>query len=554
MHRFSALDPLLLNPSNVASVFQATLDAHGTYTTEHFVLRLSPRAHELVDAITRGQTDGYEKSELIQAYSTYLHETLHWWQHVGSTSGLILSLAYPAQIYGSVSFLQAFAKGAGSHKPIKDWAYKAMLNGKTHMDPILASANIAVNNALDITFYKELALFPPTVLKLEQTPYFESVGHSYLKTYGEVVFAIRGSCDLEQNQFPDPAEWDPQFLKLQQEKCEGFYHGSRPPFADIGLHAIFEGQARFSQIQFLASSGAPEHLQHYRDQGYFASPYVDAFETFLRLTNSEWPTRYDSPIVGLFLLICDVAINPTSGFPMEVTSFEDFICDVDPGARFTRLCLAAAETPELLYQIKCFSSSEYDYVSCKLTERCGYDDPKSALDKVVKLFGDKGPVDTLMEEHRTYNYTAINMPIRVMVSHYLAFSRDKRRRPEFFCWPGMWLGLANSTSEVRSLFGSHLSIFQDNANTEQIFPRAMPGREESSVKNFVNTFFGSMLVFDLTLQWILEPGAFKYDFKWLTGKKDNTELIKIAKKQFKAVYGFSPDDCTQSAEKSFTVS
>ncbi|MBE9640628.1 hypothetical protein [Salipiger mangrovisoli] len=83
MLKFSDLNPELLNPGSDETVFEATIDTHGTYTTEHFVLRLSPRAHELVDAITRQETDDYETAELYQAYSTYLHETIHWWQHVG---------------------------------------------------------------------------------------------------------------------------------------------------------------------------------------------------------------------------------------------------------------------------------------------------------------------------------------------------------------------------------------------------------------------------------------------------------------------------------------
>ncbi|TIO99458.1 MAG: hypothetical protein E5X90_23505, partial [Mesorhizobium sp.] len=75
---------------------------------------------------------------------------------------------------------------------------------------------------------------------------------------------------------------------------------------------------------------AAELLQTYREQGYFAPVYVDSFELFLVLTGTEWPERYDSPIVGLFLLICDLAINPTRGFPLDIEFFEDFIRDVDP--------------------------------------------------------------------------------------------------------------------------------------------------------------------------------------------------------------------------------
>ncbi len=153
-------------------MFEAVLDAHGSYTTEHFVLRLSPKAHKLVDALTRKETDGYDPSDLIQAYSTYLHETIHWWQHVGSSAGLILSLAYPAQIHGSMQFLKKFAHSVGAVKPVKAWADRELIAGKTHLDPGFAAANIAVNNALDITFYKQLALSPPRVRDLEQSPFF----------------------------------------------------------------------------------------------------------------------------------------------------------------------------------------------------------------------------------------------------------------------------------------------------------------------------------------------------------------------------------------------
>src|ERR1700735_5647445 len=83
--------------------FEACLNDHGMYETMRFVLRLSPRNHELMETIEAG---GFESgpipSETIQAYSTYIHETIHWWQHVGSTSGLLFSLSYLAQSHSSM--------------------------------------------------------------------------------------------------------------------------------------------------------------------------------------------------------------------------------------------------------------------------------------------------------------------------------------------------------------------------------------------------------------------------------------------------------------------
>lgn len=404
MLRFSGLDPALLNPGSDQTVFEATINALGTYTTEHFVLRLSPRTHELVDAITRQETDGYDTAELYQAYSTYLHETIHWWQHVGSTAGLILSLAYPAQVHGSMGFLADFAREVGAVKPVKAWADRALIDGTPTLDLGLVAGNVAVNNALDINYYKQLALIPKSVLEHERSPFFLGVGHSYLKAYGDTVSAINGSCDFADGQFPNPESWDAETRRLHAERSEGFPYGPRPPYAEIGLRQIFESQARICQIQFLASAGGPELLQTYRDDGYFAPLYRDAFELFLKLTATRWPERYDDPLVGLFLLICDLAINPTRGFPLDIEHFDDLISDLDAGARFTLLCLAAAEAPELANGVQTYSALEYDYIAGRLTDRCGYDHPRTALEAVVRLLGDGGPVDALMEEHRTFGY------------------------------------------------------------------------------------------------------------------------------------------------------
>ena len=57
------------------------------------------------------------------------------------------------------------------------------------------------------------------------------------------------------------------------------------------------------------------------------------------------------------------------------------------------------------------------------------------------------------------------------------------------------------------------------------------------------TLAQNMLTFDLALQRALMPGPFRYDFKWLTGKADNAELIAIAKRQFQHFYGVDPEKC-----------
>jgi hypothetical protein len=114
----SQLDSTLINPlqdfTRADPSFGAALDVHGKYETMRFVLSLSPRNHELMESIETGVYDlGQISPEALQAYSTYLHETVHWWQHVGSTSGLMLSLSYLAQSHSSMAFLRDTLKKFG---------------------------------------------------------------------------------------------------------------------------------------------------------------------------------------------------------------------------------------------------------------------------------------------------------------------------------------------------------------------------------------------------------------------------------------------------------
>ena len=133
-----------------APTFQACLNAHGMYETMRFVLRLSPRNHELMDAIEASMLEtGDVSSEAIQAYSTYIHETIHWWQHVGSTSGLLFSLSYLAQSHSNMDELKDVLSTIGAKKSLKTYTDQVLLKEGHSAQAKLASANTTVNNALD---------------------------------------------------------------------------------------------------------------------------------------------------------------------------------------------------------------------------------------------------------------------------------------------------------------------------------------------------------------------------------------------------------------------
>jgi hypothetical protein len=524
--------------------FASNMNVHGMYETMRFVLRLSPRNHELLEMVP---VDGIVLAELppdaVQAFSTYLHETVHWWQHVGSTSGLVFSLSYLAQCHSSLGELRAILATIGRKKSLKSYTDDVLGREGPSAQAKLASANVAVNNALDVEYYKCYAYSPHANIGwMFEEPHFESVGHGYFIVYSHLLGMLADVIDPDNVVVPD-ADWSMEILRLREEQIEGFYWRSPVRLPAVGLQAIYEGQARFTQLNFLdGARDQPLSCAEWRDAGYLSGIYVEAFESFLALSESQWPETLEDPLVALFLLICDLAINPTRGFPLAIEVFEDLIRDVDVGVRFTLLCQAAAQLPHLKSRITEYSKEEYISVSEELTALVGYDHPVTALSAVNQWLEHAPGLPKLMKEYEAFDYGLRNFPIRVFVSHFVAFCQDKLEHPEFFCWAGTYMSGQRSISNWQALWLRHLSLFSDRGDKHGVFPRKQPGRSEEAVMTMFNQFFGTLPLYDLTRQWILEDGPFAFDFAWMAEKPDKARSEDLANDVFKQVYGVALDE------------
>jgi hypothetical protein len=527
-------------PSN----FAACLNAHGTYSTIHFVVRLSPRVHQLVDAAPKGIYSSDElDGETVQAFSTYLHETVHWWQHMGSTAGLILSLGYPAQTHQNGEQLKEFLRHVGPKKSIMRWAEMALRAREA--SPGLDAANIAVNNAIDIEFYKIIALNPSRAALIEvmHHRYFESVGHSYWMAYGNALALLVATVDPDEKHFPDVLAWDEAFRRVREAKIEGWVYGEPVRMPPLGLRALFEGQARMIQLQYLSFGVAhPPSVDEWRRKGYFADPYGTAFELFLKEMGAGWPKTIDDSVVGLFLLIVDLAINPTAGFPLDIESFENFILDVDPGVRFLRFCQAAARRPELLSAIKDYSREEYMSVAAILAEACKYDHPGLALSTVKAWAENAEGVAQVLKENATFDFEPANLVMRVLFSYFVNFSIDKLEHPEFFCWTGAWMAGKRVGETSERLFRKYLSLYTDSADGNEIYPRRIPGVHPEALTRTLNIFYGNIVHYDLVQQWIVRDGPFSYKYEWLSDKNSNEDMAKWAGAVFKNTFGVHLED------------
>jgi hypothetical protein len=349
--------------------------------------------------------------------------------------------------------------------------------------------------------------------------------------------------DRDHKFFPQPKDWIDGFRALQDQKVEGYYYGSPVGLWPIGSREIFEGQACFAQLQYLSyACGHRLTLDDFRSLGMLHGVYANAFDEFLRLTESSMPTSVNDPLVGLFLLVCDLAINPASGFPVTVLNFESFILDVNPGARFAIFCrLIAKNYPDSKGAVRNCSRTEYEEISTRLCEGAKEASPLLIAQFFGRWFASDGPLSNLREEYESYVFDPVNFVLRYLFAHFLAFQEAKSKRPEFFCWPGAWMAGNNLDKSSSQLFEKHGALFVDREDNDAVFPRLQPGRDEAVVGRAFNTFYQHAVVYDLTNQWISRPGPFRYDIDWLMPSASAEQMKDFLRGNFKAAFQFDPE-------------
>jgi len=257
----------------------------------------------------------------------------------------------------------------------------------------------------------------------------------------------------------------------------------------------------------------------------------------------DWPASIDSPTVGLFLLICDIACNPGEGFPLPLVTPDTFITDTDPGMRFIFLCRAIPLfCKDVSDAIRNYSREEYIAVSEKLTNALRLYSPLAVCAELVRWSQEDENFRSLSDRHRSFACGNVNVPVQFLLGHSLAFAEDKLKRPEFFCWPGVWMAGERCSPDIGFIFDRHSARFVDKADDETIFPVIPSGADEATIVDTFEKFYASHVVYELTRQWIAEPGPFKYDYRWLQPAGTDDEHKAWADQNFRNAFGVLPDD------------
>lgn len=540
------LNRTLLNDIQLSDMYDRIdngSQTRGSYNHIFYVLRLHPEVHNILSRVASGEnTDDLIEGEVSQATSTLFHENLHWWQYIGSTSGLIMSLSLPAQISSSLTYFKQYLNLSGNKKPITIYSDNNPRDNITD-DPEFMAINHILNNFHDVLYYKYRVKRPSYIKKAQKEKYFESIGHAFHISYSTSVSLLATTFDKEYSFLPNPDTWNESFKDLTERKVEDFYYGSKIGLPPIGTEDLFEGQARFNQILFLhlKSKKTLDWFQ-FEQAGMLHGVYYSAFELFLKILDEQRPTSVDSPLVALYLLLIDIAINPAEGFPFTIEYYEDFVKDTDPGIRFMNLCNTVKEKcPEFKDIIKEYSSEEYWTISNYLCEYLGIHSPYEYLSELTDWCGKQESIIELLKKNKAFTYENENLVVRLIFGRFLSLQQDKINNPEFFCWPGIYLNEERKSKITDELYLKHQAIFKENINMD-IAPSMLPGIDEKTLEDTAGFFYGGVTVYELCQQWILEPGEFKYNLKWLSNTYSREDMEAWLKNNFIDVFGVSPDD------------
>lgn len=526
----------------IADDLYSSSKARGTFNPLHFLVHLREHDHTLLQRVTDQILSENTDDALINAFSIYFHETIHWWQHVGSTLGFMLSLKHPAQLHVNRKHLHELLEQIGPRKPLVAVHRRAAkLSSKAQR-----TLNIIMNNWHDTEFNACLLIEPKCCHTLQKSMYFESVGHSLQIGLTHALWLLGATLQGGDVFLPDIRQWETAFALLRQNKVEGFHRTSPGTVTSIGARQIFEGQARFSQLQYLhLVSGGSVGWDDFRSAEMLSDVYVDAFRVFLKLTGLRSPASVVDPTVLLFLLVCDIATNPGDGYPFEIRSHEALIELIHPGHRFVVLCNYIAKHPKLVGALDTVNRNRYIEVSDEICDGVGMHSTREIFERIASWGSTVRQVKELQREEAAFEFVNANLPARLWFAKHLRFAQSRLQRPEFFCWPALHFAtnsIVDADLQVSSaLWEEHAPLFLANFGGD-IQPRLPRGIDEKNVYQTAADFFAWQLLYDLTRQWMIKKGPFDLDFRWINRIYTADVVKSFVEDRFADAFGVSIDD------------
>jgi hypothetical protein len=527
-------------PPNLRSCF----NARGYYDPLRFVVRLRPDIRRRLEALEPGvRNSGEISDDIIFDHSTYFHETVHWSQHTGSTSGLLLSFMYPAQMHLNRRSLAQFTKAPYNVKPLSKlaeiWA-QAKANGAPP-DLLNPELNRILNNWHDMESFRWLLTNPNKASEVLADEYFYSSSHCFEVGIASFLWLLAATVDRNQTCVPDPRPWESEFERLAKSGTAGFARGSALPEPPLGALEIFEGQARFSQMQFLRKSTRKYRTwSDFERAGMFRDVYSSAFKFFCAALQEAIPSDPNDPLVAMFLLVCDVAMNPAEFLLLPPKTIQEIERAIHPGHRFVAACETLKKLGSVFYKnITRFTKEEYEVAVERICAENGWASPLDIAAEMARWTAEQPSIAQIRDETISLTFQPMNMPVRLFFGKFLLYHEMKRTHPEVLCWPGFWAAGNDRVDYLAPLLEELAPVFIDTVEGE-VKARAVEGKSLTTLGKLMNDFFSWISLYDLTRQWIMVDDGFDYDLTWLTLQYSAEEQERLLSSIFKNAYGIEP--------------
>ncbi len=478
-------------------------------------------------------------------YSTYIHETMHWWQFIASTAGFIQTLACSSQSLMTAINIQRMNNDFILCKPLIE---QARSDKSTNPKGDWAILHTLVNSWFDVEYGICCMNSPEKLAKFCADGFFESVGICLYTLYQNALQAFH-------NQFPQTRallpinDWESKFIHLRDSQYPNFHYKSEVILPKIGALAIFEGQARFTQLQFLHYAlDGNTRLKDWKSQ--LHGIYVQAFQYFINILGVKWPEKANDPLINIFLLLCDIALNPSCGFPDGIETFEGFFEEVHPGYRFQSLCKIVAESSQFITQCSGVSRDIYLEISGLLCKSLNWKTPLDVVKCWIQIYFQTDLLRKLEELRTNHEFicdqmgTSMSMPIRLATARQVSLLQDKLNAPELFCWAGHYLGknvLENFASDTFQLINKHpapfaiLNEYQDGPIVYMCGSDTIPP-DDLKNENVVGQHFGVQTAADILRQTVSGHGQYSFNYLW-NNPHINVDWKAISHRYFKSLTG-----------------
>jgi hypothetical protein len=341
------------------------------------------------------------------------------------------------------------------------------------------------------------------------------------------------------------SEWVNQGNAATEAGLPDFAEEEQMPGTDVtqpgfGAIEILEGQARLCEIQYL-SVFARDRIDWKTcvNRGMLAEPYGTAFRYFISHTGLPWPDNSLDTTVGLFLLACDITLNPGDIYPFARFDPRTLVRSTHPAARFDRVTTAVAKLKSKLLHNFQYDDSAYVRFSEQICAEINETSPQVIAAAIVSLFDEIPGTKPILDGDPGTVFSLPSIPLKFYIWKHHTFMRDRMQHPAYFCWPAP--SLVRMTLIYPQVFTRNEPPLVSPSLDGRIMASGAFCSDKGDVENGLYNFLMSQLMNDVIRQWIAKPGPFVTSYDWIDPTVSPSVWQKIVRDYFKDNFDFPID-------------